>query len=156
MFRVCVFWSQGFRQEPSCLAFVASGTAFPARCWGSYPDVRQRRSLSSPCLCSNETQDRADENMLNFLSANFFFFFPLSSFAFNMKSKNLILAEHLNDKVEVLNASLASTGVLHGHVTTEPIRQERVSLSADLRAGFLSLVLVKSMPEANIHTSHIS
>ncbi len=56
MFRVCVFWSHGFRQEPSCLAFVASGTAFPACCWGSYPDVRLRRSLSSPCLCSNETQ----------------------------------------------------------------------------------------------------
>lgn len=72
-----------------------------------------------------------------------------------MKSKNLILAEHLNAKVEVLNASLASTGVLHGHVTTEPIRQDRVSLSADLRAGFLSLVLVKSMPKPT-YTHHTS
>lgn len=38
-----------------------------------------------------------------------YFFIPLSSFAFNMKSKNSILAEHLNAKVEVLNALLANT-----------------------------------------------
>lgn len=43
---------------------------------------------------------RGDENMFHFLSAN--------SFAFNMKSKNSILPEHLNAKVEVFNASLAS------------------------------------------------